>query len=315
MKKKTKRKIVSFFIILIFFIVSFFFDNDFFFKLKNTVLKDINLSQNSFDKIANDFDVISLDDDLVVFFLDVGQADSILIKSQNEFMLIDAGNNADGIKLVNYFKSLGIKEFKYLIGTHAHEDHIGGMDDIINNFKVKNFYMPDDVTTTRTFYDVLDALESKSIAFKVPEIGTTLKLGNSDVNVIYVGSNKEDLNDTSIVIKLIYKDISFLFTGDATSNVEREIINSDIKSNVLKVGHHGSKYSSSAVFLNKVKPEYAIISCAEINDYGHPHEVVINKLNKLGAQIFETSKLGTIVAISDGKKITFKNIETNTDGG
>ena len=315
MKQKTKRKIISFFIILIFFVVSFFLDNTFLFKLKDSILKDINPSIDAFDKLSIDFNMVDLDNDLIVFFLDVGQADSILIKSQDEFMLIDAGNNVDGIKLVNYFKSLGIDEFKYVIGTHAHEDHIGGMDYIIKNFKIKNFYMPDDVTTTKSFYDILDALESKDIVFKVPEIGSVLKLGNSEIDIVYVGSNKEDLNDTSVIVKLIYKNTSFLFTGDATSNVEREIINSDLKSNVLKVGHHGSKYSSSAVFLNKVKPEYAIISCAEINDYGHPHKVVIDKLSKLGAQIFETSKLGTIVAISDGEQITFRNIKTDTDGG
>ncbi len=310
MKKKTKKYIVRIFLIFIIFALSYFVDDKFFQKLKDAIF--VNVENVN---IINDNESIILTDDLMVFFLDVGQADSILIKSQDEYMLIDAGNNNDGVKLVNYFKTLGISEFKYLVGTHAHEDHIGGMDDIINNFKVSNFYMPDCITSTQTFYEVLDALDKKNIAFKTPKVGTKLRLGNSEVKIIYVGSDKEDLNDTSIVIKLTYGNVSFLFTGDASSNVEKQILNSDISSTVLKVGHHGSKYSSSAYFLNKVKPKYAIISCGENNDYGHPHDVVINKLKRINSEIFNTSIMGTIVATSNGEEINFKSISTDTDGG
>lgn len=311
-KKKTRKKILTFILVILIFVGAYYLDKSFFNELKDTVVKEVNkiLKKNEIQKI----DSIELTDDLMVFFLDVGQADSILIKSQDEYMLIDAGNNADGKKLVNYFNYLGIEEFKYVVGTHAHEDHIGGMDDIIKNFKIKNFYMPDAITTTETFVEVLDALENKKITFKTPEIGTKLKLGESNLEVLYVSKNKEELNDTSIVLKLTYKNVSFLFTGDATSNAEKEMLDKDLESTVLKVGHHGSKYSSSAAFLNKVKPKYAIISCAKVNDYYHPHEVVIDKLKKLNAEIYRTYQLGTIVALSDGNSIEFKNIKTDTNG-
>ncbi len=333
MKKKTKKKLYTLLFIAIVLCFTYFFNKDLFNELKNSVYEEIFqipkdekkdkeenrynddkvMSSTSLEKI-DEVDKIELTDDLTIFYLDVGQADSTLIKSQDKYMLIDVGNNSDGKKLVKYFKYLGIESFEYVVGTHAHEDHIGGMDDIIDNFKIKNFYMPDDITTTKTFEDVLDALEKNKVAFNTPKIGTKLKLGDSNIEVLYVGKDKEDLNDDSIVLKLTYKNTSFLFTGDATNNVEKEILDSNLASTVLKVGHHGSKYSSSANFLTKVRPKYAIISCGKQNDYGHPHDVTVNKLEKLNSKIYRTDKLGTIVAISDGEKITFKNIQTDTNG-
>jgi competence protein ComEC len=300
-------------VVVIVFLLSFFVDKDFYNDLKDNIYTQY---KRIVDKIkGNQSDKIELSDDLMVFFLDVGQADSILIRSQNEYMLIDAGNNEDGDKLVSYFNTLGIKDFKYVVGTHAHEDHIGGMDNIIKSFKIENFYMPDAITSTATFMDVLDALEKKKVSFVTPKEGTVLKLGDSSIEVLYVGSSKEDLNDTSIVLKLTYQDTSFLFMGDATSNVEKEILNKNLSSTVLKVGHHGSKYSSSAAFLAKVRPKYSVISVAKANEYYHPHGVVIDKLRKLNSEILRTDELGTIVALSDGKNVSFKYIYTNTNGG
>ena len=322
MKKKTKTKIILLVFILLVFAGSFFVDKKLFNSLKDTIFSEIKSGVNTLKKEINKNETVEstkenniiLDKDFMVLFIDVGQADSILIKSQDEYMLIDAGNNADGPKLVNFFNELSIKEFKYVFGTHAHEDHIGGMDNIIKNFKVKNFYMPNATTTTQTFLEILEQLEKKKIAFKTPNIGTKLKLGESNIEIIYVGENEEDLNDTSIIIKVTYKNTSFLFTGDTTSNVEKEILDKEIESDVLKVAHHGSKYSSSASFLNKVKPKYAIISCGKNNDYGHPHDVILKKLKKLKTNIYRTDKLGTIIVISDGKNITIKNAKTDTNG-
>ena len=320
-RKKSKKKLYLLLFILLVFVISFFFNKDLYNSLKDTIvgeikssvtkLKDeINKNDNS-KKVSN----IKLNKEFMILYLDVGQADSILIKSKDEYMLIDAGNNKDGRKLTTFLSDLDIKEFKYVVGTHAHEDHIGGMDDIIKNFKIKNFYMPDAVTTTETFNDVLSALESKNIKFQTPSIGQKLKLGDAVINILSVKSEAEDLNDTSIVLKVTYKDTSYLFTGDATSEVEKEILNKDIESDVLKVGHHGSKYSNSAQFLNKVKPKYAIISCGKNNDYGHPHSVVVDKLKKLKATIYRTDKLGTIVLTSDGKNINIMSAKTDTNGG
>lgn len=259
--------------------------------------------------------IINSKEELQVYFLDVGQADSILIANNNEYMLIDGGNNNDGPLLVKYFQSLGIKEFKYIVGTHPHEDHIGGLDDIIKNFTIDNIYIPDAMTTTKTFEDLLDAIDEKNLTYKVPKINSTFFLGNATLKVIYTGTDTSDLNNTSIVLKLTYHNISFLLTGDATSETEKKILNKDITSTVLKVGHHGSKYSSSPNFLKKVNPKYAIISVGKNNIYNHPATTTINKLEKLNTQIYRTDQDGTILFKTTGNNITIEKLKTNTNGG
>ena len=197
---------------------------------------------------------------LDITYLDVGQADSILIQNKGHNMLIDAGNNEDGPLLVQYFKEQNINKFDYLITTHPHEDHIGGMDDIINNFDIEKIYIPDVTTTTKTFLDVLEAIEKKNMTYDVPNINQNFTLGNTLFQVIYTGNDKKNLNNSSIILKATFKNTSYLFTGDATSEVEKKILNKNIQATVLKVGHHGSKYSTTTDFLNKVNPKYAIIS-------------------------------------------------------
>ena len=251
---------------------------------------------------------------LQIWFLDVGQADSILIQNGDANMLIDAGNNEDGKKLVSYFQSLGIETFQYVIGTHAHEDHIGGMDDIIDNFDIDTFYMPDAITTTATFESVLDSLEAKNIAFQTPSIDSIFKLGNATIDVLYVGTDDSDLNNTSIVLKLTYGNTSILFMGDAEKEVETIIEKKDISADVLKVGHHGSNTSSSKTFLEKVNPSYAIISVGTGNSYGHPSNTTIQNLENQNIQIYRTDENGTIIMTSDGTNITFQTIQTNTNG-
>ena len=251
---------------------------------------------------------------LQIWFLDVGQADSILIQNGDANMLIDAGNNEDGEKLVSYFQSLGIESFQYVIGTHAHEDHIGGMNNIIDNFNIGTFYMPDAITTTATFESVLDSLEAKNIAFQTPSIDSIFKLGNATIDVLYVGTDDSDLNNTSIVLKLTYGNTSVLFMGDAEKEVETIIEKKDISADVLKVGHHGSNTSSSKTFLEKVNPNYAIISVGTGNSYGHPSNTTIQNLENQNIQIYRTDENGTIIMTSDGTNITFQTIQTNTNG-
>lgn len=260
--------------------------------------------------------VVNTNNNLKISYIDVGQADSILLEQDNEYMLVDAGNNEDGRLLVNYFNELGITKFKYVIGTHAHEDHIGGMDDIIKNFEIEHFYMPDVITTTKTFEDVLDNLLDKKIKFETPNIGEVLPFGESTIDVLYVGKDKADLNNTSIVFKLTYKDKRFLFTGDATSVTEKILLNNnvDLKSDVLKVGHHGSQYSSTAAFLKAVNPKYAVISVGKGNVYDHPKQITLDKLQKLQIITYRTDLNGTIILTTDGKNINFNNIQTNTNG-
>ena len=253
--------------------------------------------------------------DLKVYFFDVGQADSILITNNGHNMLIDAGNNEDGPKLVKYIKEdLGITEFDYLIGTHPHEDHIGGLDDIINNFDIKKIYLPDITTTTKTFEDVLDAISSKELTITIPKIGETFKLGEADFTVLYTGTNSSDLNSTSIITKMIFGKYSYLFTGDTTSDIEKTILDQNIDIDVLKVAHHGSKYSSSLEFLEKTTPSYAIISVGKNNSYDHPSSETINNLKKYTNNIYLTSELGTILLTSNGQTIDVSYLDTNTDG-
>ena len=256
---------------------------------------------------------------LKVHFIDVGQADSILIQQGNENMLIDAGNNDDENILKNYLNNLGIKEFTYVVGTHAHEDHIGSLDYIIKSFKVGKIYFPETSATTKTFENVVTAVKDKGMQFTVPKVGETFNLGQAKCTILAPNSsNYKDGNDYSIVIKMEYGNKSFIFTGDAEELSENEILKKgfNLKADVLKVGHHGSKSSTSDKFLNAVNPEYAVISVGKVNDYGHPNEETLDKLNKKGIKVYRTDESGTIVATCDGKSITFNtNPSESTSSG
>ena len=272
-----------------------------------------NLYSDNNIKIQKRVENIS-NEKLKIYFLDVGQADCILINVENEYALIDAGNNEDGEKIVSFIKNEGIEEFKYVIGTHAHEDHIGGMDNIIRNFKVNNFFMPDVITTTKTYEEVLDELKYKNIKYKTPRINDNYKLGSGNIKILYIGNDKEDLNENSIILRLTYKDTSYLFTGDAPYYTENTLLDKNIESDVLKVAHHGSAYSSSSEFINKVKPKYAIIQVGKNNDYSLPKEKTLNKLKKVNATILRTDQKGTIIVKSDGENIEIETIKTDTNG-
>lgn len=308
-RKNNNSKIISLIVVIICIIFGLSEEqiNETFGLITNTISTQDNSSQTK--------QTTSQQGELQVYFLDVGQADSILIKNNNEYMLIDGGNNNDGPLLVKYFQSLGIKEFKYIVGTHPHEDHIGGLDDVIKNFTIDNIYIPDAMTNTKTFEDLLDSIDEKNLTYKVPKINSTFPLGNANLKVIYTGTDTSDLNNTSIVLKLTYQDISILLTGDATSETEKKILNKDINSTVLKVGHHGSKYSSTERFLKKVNPKYAIISVGKNNIYNHPATTTINKLEKLNTQIYRTDQDGTILLETNGHNIDIEKLKTNTNGG
>lgn len=274
----------------------------------------INNATASVSNINNSNENNNVDGSLSVHFIDVGQGDCIYINQGEYNMLIDAGNNEDGEKLVSYLKSLNVNGFDYVIGTHPHEDHIGGMDDIINNFEIDNYYMPDKLSTTKTFEDVLDALDAKGLSYNVPKIDDEFKLGDATFKVIYSGDDTNDINDSSIVLKMTYGDNSFLFTGDATSNVEEIILNHDIKSDVLKVAHHGSSYSSTTEFLDKVDPKYAIISVGTNNSYNHPASITLQKLSNRDITVYRTDLDGTIIFTSDGTNLSVQTKKTDTNG-
>lgn len=258
--------------------------------------------------------VKTLNTELKVYFLDVGQADCVLIQNENENMLIDAGNNEDGKKIVTYLKNLGITNFKYVVGTHPHEDHIGGLDNIIKDFNIEKVLLPDAYTTTATFEEVLIALEDKNLNFEVPKIGQTFSLGEARIEAIYTESNPEDLNDASIVLRVDFGENSFLFSGDATSRIENKILDKNIDVDIYKVAHHGSSYSNSELFLSKVSPSIGIISAGQNNSYNHPHTEVVKRLEKMNVKLYRTDKVGTILVTSDGKNFDITNFKTDTNG-
>lgn len=254
-----------------------------------------------------------VDGNLKIYYLDVGQGDSILIQTEESNMLIDAGTNESGPKLVDYLNGLGIKELDYVIATHPHEDHIGGMDDIINNFEIDTFFMPDVITTTKTFGDVLDALERKGLSFDIPEIDSSFEFHDAKIDILYTGTDSNDLNNSSIVLKLTYGENKFLFMADAPVSVENKILNKGIQSDVLKVGHHGSEYSTANEFLDEVNPEFAIISVGKNNSYNHPSELILDKLSSKDIKVFRTDLNGSILVISDGTKINVSMLDTKTN--
>lgn len=247
------------------------------------------------------------DGGLAVHFLDVGQADCILIQQGDHAMLIDAGNNGDGELIANYLQSAGVSRLDYAVGTHPHEDHIGALDTVLKNFPVQNLLMPRVQTNTKTFEDVLDAAIEKGLSITAPKAGDTFPLGSAVLTAVnnYTG---DDLNDHSIMLRLTYGSVSFLFTGDAEVPAEQAALATGLplRSDVLKVGHHGSSTSTSETFLAAVSPTYAVITCGVDNDYGHPHEETLAAL--AGCEIFRTDRQGTIVAHSDGSKITWSTV-------
>ena len=249
---------------------------------------------------------------LAIYYWDVGQADSTLITCNGKNMLIDAGNNADGNLLVEQLEKMNIQKIDVLVGTHPHEDHIGGLDDVIRHFKIGKIYMPNRESNSKTFEDVLDAVEDNNLKITIPKKGTTFSLGDAKCKILSAESEAEETNDSSIVIEMAFGKQKYLFTGDLTSRMEPNISWEDI--DVLKVAHHGSHYSSSEEFLSIVKPEIAIISCGPENEYGHPHQEVLSRLKEAKCKVYRTDKSGTIFLSSDGKRVTIKGLKIFLDG-
>lgn len=250
---------------------------------------------------------------LTVHFIDVGQGDSTLLESRGEFVLIDAGEKEYGATVTNYLKSRGVRSLKYVIATHPHSDHVGGLTKVIKSFDTENFITVETDQSTRTWLNVLEAVDEKNVNYIDAEVGAEYSFGEAQFTILApLSDSYSGYNNYSVVTKVTFGKVSFLLTGDAEKQSEKEMIDSgaDLRATVLKCGHHGSSSSSTAAFLKAVRPSYAVISCGRDNDYGHPHKETLKKLSLLSCAVYRTDELGTIVAATDGKGITF----TTADG-
>lgn len=274
------------------------------------ILTGCNISIDSSDNTTNSS--VSLDK-AQIYYLDVGQGDSELIRlPTGENILIDAGLKSGSDQLTAYLKELGVDKIDILIATHPHADHIGGMEKVIENFEIGEIYMPkiadDQIPTTATYTKLLEAIQAKGMKINQAKAGTTIFSNDNAALEILAPNNTEykDLNNYSIVTKLTYGNNRFLFTGDAEKESENEMLSKgyDLSCDILKLGHHGSSTSTTNQFLTAASPSAAIISCGKDNDYGHPHQETIDKINSSHITVYRTDLDGTILAETDGTTYT-----------
>ena len=243
---------------------------------------------------------------LEVHFLDVGQADAALVLCDGETMLIDGGNKEDSSLLYTYLKTHGVTHLDYVVGTHAHEDHIGGIPGALHYATADTVLCPVANYDSEAFRDFVKAVEMQELSITVPHAGDSFPLGSATVEILHCDPDNDNPNNTGIVLRITHGDVSFLFTGDAEREVEEVILDSDrnVQSTVLKVGHHGSGTSTSYRLLYEVQPKYAVISVGADNSYGHPHDSVTGRLRDADAEVYRTDQHGDIKMVSDGKSIT-----------
>lgn len=246
-----------------------------------------------------------------VYFLDVGQGDSALIRIGEDFaMLVDTGIRESGDAIEEDLAALGVTELDAVVATHPHADHIGAMAQIIEAYPIGTFYMPvlpdDQTPTTATYENMLDALDKQNVPVEQITDKTEIAAPENavfDVLSPRAGDVFDEINDYSAVVRFTYGSVSFMLTGDAEEPVEENILESgaEISAQVLKCGHHGSSSSTSLPFLRKVNPAVAVISCGADNKYGHPHRETLESLNALGCTVLRTDELGTIAVTTDGE--------------
>ncbi len=297
-KKKIKLSVLTIFSILIILILAVL--NKFNVLTYNDMLVSVGLREKP-----------SSNSDFSVHFIDVGQGDCLLIRSGNISVLIDSGEKEYSSKVIAYLEAQNIKKLDYIIATHPHSDHIGGLSDIIDQFPVGKIYMsgvPKEITPTTAIYEnLLNTIKKNDLKISCPNFRETLDLGKAKLELFPPRKKYDNLNNCSIISKLTCGDTTFLFTGDAEKEAEQDLIKSgvDLNANVLKVGHHGSGTSSSDEFLEKVYPQFCIISCGADNSFNHPNKSTVVRLNKYTQNVIRTDLFGTIIIETDGKNYKY----------
>lgn len=295
-KKNIKRNFFEILIILLAFLIINNQD-----KIKNLFNQNNNQNQNDYINTNNDL--------LKVHYLDVGQGDSIFVElPNNETMLIDAAESYQSENIINYLKNLNYQKIDYVIGTHPHTDHIGGLKDIINTFEIGKIYMPKVVSTAKTYESLLMAIKDKNLKINTAKAGTSI-IDTDALKINILAPNNStytELNNYSVVTKITYGTTKFLFMGDAEKLSENEI-KENVTADVIKIGHHGSNTSSSIDFIKKVNAKYGIISVGLNNKYNLPKEETITNWENSGTKIYLTSTNGTIRASSDGTNIKIES--------
>ena len=248
----------------------------------------------------------TVDAPLEVHFIDVGQALSVLVECDGQFMLYDGGNVDDGSLVVSYLQKQGVEQLQYVFCSHAHEDHVGGLAAVMAKFPAGHAYSPVTEGSTKCFNDFVKYTQQQGLQLEVPSVGTVWPLGSATVTLLGPVTQYSETNNTSLVLRIDYGVTSFLLTGDMENTAETDLVNSgaNLKADVLQVGHHGSSTSTSYLFLNAVLPEMGVISCGTGNKYGHPHEETLSILRDAKVDVYRTDLQGTITIGSDGQNFT-----------